>query len=122
MKNLEYYLTNYNVTEVVQQFNSQFYSNFNVNFYGLLNIAIYERKIKEQVFNEIDEHLFLEGWLPKLPNNEFMDEDFIISPELMVPYNEFSNKLKDVEGVICFQIELRENEITGQTEVMLSKH
>ncbi len=122
MKELTHYLTDYNITSVIQQFNSQFYRNFNFNFYGLLNMAIYERKIKQQVFNELDEDLFLDGWLPKLPNNEFMDEDFIISPEFIVSYDELSNQLKNLEGVIYFQLELKQNELTKDTEVLLLKY
>jgi hypothetical protein len=85
-------------------------------------MAIYERKIKQQVFNELDEDLFLDGWLPKLPNNEFMDEDFIISPEFIVSYDELSNQLKNLEGVIYFQLELKQNELTKDTEVLLLKY
>jgi hypothetical protein len=32
MKELTHYLTDYNITSVIQQFNSQFYRNFNFNF------------------------------------------------------------------------------------------
>jgi len=122
MKKLNHYLTDYDITSVIQQFNSQFYDNFNSNFYGLINMAIYERKITEQVFNELNSDLFLCGWLPKLPNNEFMDEDFIITPEMLVPYNEFSNKLKNIKEIIYFQIELKQNELTKDTEILLLKY
>jgi hypothetical protein len=121
MNKILHYVQNYNITGVVQQFNAQFFENYHSNFYGNINMAIYDRSIANQIHNKLQDLPFLEGFLPKLPNDEFMDEDFVLCPEIMLPYEMFFDCLKDIDGVVCFQICCSKHPVNGETVISLSR-
>jgi len=121
MNKLHHYLNNYNITGVVQQFNGQCLSRTGNVFYGKLNIIVFDRKLLNQIENRIYTDCCLSGFLPKLPNDEFMDEDFLLTLDSVYPFELIARQLNSMDDIVYFQVECVKDEVTQNTNVLVSK-
>lgn len=94
-RDIHYWLNNYNLLGIAAGFNQQYYTRMKSPFYGKLNLIIYDRKNLPLLEHFINFNIGLTGFLPKKPNNEFVDEDFFITPERVYKYSDLKNKISN---------------------------
>jgi len=120
-KDPKYWIQNFNIMGVIQGFNQQYYERFRKQFYGKLNFIIYDRNDLPEIKKLVKTELLLSGYLPMGKKNEFMDEDFYITPDQLYPIDKLINELTPLKNeVMLMQIELIKNP-NGDTQVVMNK-
>lgn len=115
-RNLEYWVSEFNVLGVVQQFNNEFRRRFHQPFYGILNIIIYDRKNLKEIDRNIDTERFLTGYLPK-GESEFWDYDYAISVQYVMNFSKIISELNNIKDKV-FVIQLEVDKLSnGESRV-----
>lgn len=118
-----YWINEFNLLGIAQQFNSQFQSRMGIPFYGILNLLIFDRKDLNEIEDHVDTTKFLSGWLPKGKKDEFWDEDFMITLEKIYPKSKLINNLTSIKNkVFLIQMEYSKNPQTGETTISIPSY
>lgn len=99
-KDANWWVKNYNILGIINGFLSQHKINIQKNFIGELNIIIYDRSIGNKIKNLIKTQAYLDGFVPKIPNDEFMDYDFIMMPDKITSFKNLTQKLSTLKDQI----------------------
>jgi hypothetical protein len=117
-----HWIEGFNLLGVTQQFNQQFYQRTNKNFYGKINVLIFNRKDLKEIETHINSDRFLSGYLPK-GDSEFWDEDFLLTLETIYPKAKLISKLTPIKNkVFLLQIECSKDPRTKQTVVSVPSY
>ena len=117
-----YWINEFNLLGVVQQFSNQFQQRMGVPFYGKLNLIVFDRSNLKEIEDHIDKNHFLSGYVPK-GKDEFWDEDFMITLEDMYPKSKLISELTPIKDkVFLMQIECSRNPQNGETVVTLPSY
>lgn len=120
-KDPNHWIQNFNIVGVMQGFNSQYMQRFNKPFYGKLNFLIYDRSIQPELKKLVKTKILLNGYLPMGKKNEFMDEDFYLTPDSLYSIDKLIKELTPLKDkVMLMQIELRKGP-DGDTQVVMNK-
>jgi hypothetical protein len=121
-KDPQYWANEFNILGIIEQFDNQFAQRTGSSFYGKLNMLIFDRKDKKEVEKYIESRRFLQGYVPK-GQNEFWDEDFMLTLDAMYPKNKLISELNPIKDkVFLLQLECIKDPKTKETVVALTSY